>query len=114
MLGIAQRTVSDWCAADPILAFKDSKGDYWVRIEEISKKPGFDLISALTLTTARWVKAVDLARVAGHSRRTMCYWCAHRPRFAKRIGRNWYVDLEAIGVPDDLIEEILRRHGQEA
>lgn len=106
-LGIARRTVAGWCAADPKLAFKRN-GVYYIRVSELARRPGFDLVSALTLTNSRWIKAISLAAVARRPRRTIANWCANRPRFAKRVGRVWYVDLEALGATDEQVETLRR------
>ncbi len=107
MLGLSRRTVSGWCANDPKLAYKKN-GVYVIRLSELAKRPGFDIISALTLETAKWIKAVDLAAISNQSRRTISYWAKNRPRFAKRVGRVWYIDLETLGASDDHVE-VLRQ-----
>lgn len=101
-LGISRRTVSGWCKSDPRLAYKRN-GIYYIRVSELAKRPGFDLISALTLTSSKWIKAIDLAAVAGRPRRTLAHWCVRKQAFAKRVGRVWYVDLEALGCTDDQV-----------
>lgn len=110
-LGISPRTMSELCRKDPALAFK-RKGDWYVRIEELAKRPGFDLVQALMLTSARWIKSTDLARLTGWSRRTVVRWCATRRNYAKRIGRTWYVDLSQVDAPEEKIEAWLRQSEQ--
>lgn len=103
LLGISKRTVRGWCQADPKLALKKD-GIYWIRLVELAKRPGFDVISAFTIPSARWMKAVHLASILNCPRRTVSGWCSNRRRFAKRIGRTWYVDLESLGATDEQIE----------
>lgn len=81
------------CAKDPTLAIKRD-GVYYIALEKIADRPGFDLVAALMLPTSKWVKAVDVARKAGISRKTVSNWCRTRQRFAKRLGRIWYIDME--------------------
>ncbi len=107
-LGISRRTVSAWCKNDAALAYKNAKGVYYIRVSELAKRPGFDLISALTIESSKWIKAVDLACISGRSRRTISYWCLTRPRFAKRIKRCWYLDLEAMGATEEQVETLKR------
>lgn len=104
-LGIPRRTIAGWCQAQPELAFKRN-GIYYIRVSELAKKPGFDMISALMLGSAKWIRATDLALVSGRSRRTISYWCATRSRFAKRIGRSWFIDLEALGATEEQVETL--------
>ncbi len=106
ILKIPRRTICSWCKADPALAYKDRDGVYHIRIAVLAKRPGFDLIAALTLESSRWIKAVDLATLAGAPRRTISYWCANRPRFARRIGKVWYIDLEAVGATEEQVEAL--------
>jgi len=93
-LGVNRRTMSRICKATPDFASLHN-GDYYIDLEELAKRPGFDLITALMLPTRKWRKAIDLAREAGIPRETMAYWCRYRPRFAIRLGRVWYIDVEA-------------------
>lgn len=104
-LGISRRTVSDWCRRDPSLAFRREGRDYYIRVEQLAKRPGMDIISALLLENdGKWMKAVDLARLAGVPRRTVAHWCATRPWFARRIGRNWYLSREVLGATPEQAE----------
>lgn len=97
-LGISRRTVYDWCRRDPNLAYRKNGRDYYIRIEELAKRPGMDIVTALLLEKdGEWIKAVDLAKLAGVPRRTVANWCATRPWFARRIGRNWYLSREVLG-----------------
>lgn len=103
-LGISRFTMRDLCRRDPKLAFKQGR-DYYIRLEELAKRPGFDLVQALLLPHSdKWIKAVDLARMAGVPRRTVAYWCKTRPWFAKRIGRTWYVSAEVLGTTQEEAE----------
>jgi hypothetical protein len=104
-LGISRRTMSGWCRADPALAYK-KEGVYWIRLERLAQKPGLDIVSVLTGTQNRWIKAIDLARWAGIPRETVAYWCRKRPRFAKRIGRLWYVSLDELGCTSEQAEAL--------
>jgi len=102
-LGISRRTMSDICKNDPGLAFKRNRA-YYIRLTELAKRPGFDIIDALLAPHGSWIKAVKLAKMAGIPRKTMSTWCRTRPNFAKRIWRIWYVDLEQIGANEDQIK----------
>ncbi len=95
--------MSGLCRKDPELAYKKN-GIYYIRLTVLSTRPGFDLISALMITTQTWVKAVDAAQLSGLPRRTLASWCLTRPRFANRIGRVWYVNVEALGADEDELE----------
>lgn len=92
-LGISTNTMRRMCAKDPSIAIK-RKGVYYICLENLATKPGFDLVGALLLPTKRWVKAIEVARKAGISRKTVSNWCRTRQRFACRIGRIWYIDIE--------------------
>jgi hypothetical protein len=98
-LGIPLRTMRDICKRDPALAVI-RHGAYYIRLDELAKRPGFDLVSAILLRTRRWVKAVDVARARGRSRRNVAFWCRTRQRYAFRLGKIWYVDLDALGEGD--------------
>lgn len=103
-LGMSRYTMRDICRNDPKLAFKRGR-DYWVRISELAKRPGMDIIEAiLAPNSGKWVKAVDLAKMAGLPRRTIAYWCKNRPHFARRIGRLWYLSTDVLGVTPDQAE----------
>lgn len=104
-LKISRRTVSDWCRRDPTLAFKKGR-DYYIRLERLAEKPGMDIVLAITATKQPWVKAIDLARWAEIPRRTVAYWCRTRPRFAKRIGRTWYISVEELGASPEQAETL--------
>ena len=104
--GISRYTIRDICRRDTKLAFKKKDGHYYVRLSELAKRPGFDLVGAILASHSNWIKAIDLARHAGIPRRTVANWCLSRPNFAKRIGRVYYVDLEALGASEDQIQII--------
>lgn len=109
-LGIAPRTMRKICKKDPALAVMN-RGAYYIRLEALARLPGFDLVTAFLLPTQRWIKAVDLARSSGVPRRTIAQWCHDRPRFATRIGRVWYVDLEGLGANNEQIAGLLSDNG---
>lgn len=113
-LGIPRRTMTNICRNTPDLAYKDRKGQWVVRVSELAKRPGFDLIQALMVTTTRWIPAAALARILGIPPRTMTHHCANRTYNAKRIGRNWYVDLSQMDAPEELIAEWLGQYRQTA
>lgn len=103
-LGMSRFTIRDICRNDSKLAFKKGR-DYWIRISELAKRPGMDIIEAvLTPNSGKWVKAVDLAKMANLPRRTVAYWCATRPHFARRIGRLWYLSTDVLGVTPEQAE----------
>ncbi len=102
ILQISRRTIALWYRTDPELVVRKGR-DYYVKLDQLALKPGFDLISALTIDKARWIKAVDFAAAAGCSRKSMANWCKDRSRFAKRIGRIWYIDLAEMGLSEDEI-----------
>lgn len=105
-LGIPRRTMTKWCQDDPSLAFKD--GRVWmIRLDALAGRPGIDLVTAYTLPTARWIKATALAERAGISRKTVGNWCRDRPGFAKRIGADWYLDLDQLGADEEQIAKLL-------
>ncbi len=104
-LGLARQTIWDICENDSRLAFKRN-GSYYIRISELAKKPGFDLVGAILSPHGKWIKAVELAKKYGVPRRTMSNWCLTRPNFAKRIGRIWYVDLELLGATESQVDEL--------
>lgn len=114
-LGIPRRTLNDWVKDDPALAVWVPRkvcargfysGEYWIRLDRLAGRPGIDSIDALLLGEARWMKAVDLAALSGISRRTLSYWCRTRAGFGRRIGRNWYVDLEQFGAQSADVESL--------
>ncbi len=104
-LGISRFTMACICRRDTKLAFKRN-GIYYIRITELAKLPGFNLIDALLVPHGNWVKAIDLARLSGISRRTMTSWCKTRHNFAKRIARVWYVDLDQLDATESQIETL--------
>lgn len=99
------------CKQDPLLAFKKS-GVYYIRLTELAKREGFNLVSALMIRHVKWIKATHLARISGVPHRTMMSWCKSRPNFAKRISNTWYVDLELLGADDDQIAQLLGQFRQ--
>jgi hypothetical protein len=104
-LGIPIRTMSYMCKTDPEIAIKRD-GVYYVKLDKLAERPGFDLITAMLLPTQRWVRAIDVAKFAHRSRKTMNNWCRSRPRFAMRIGRIWYINLEELGASEEQIETL--------
>lgn len=111
-LGIPRYTMRDICQRDSNLAFKRN-GIYYIRLAELAKRPGFDLVGALLAPHSKWIKAVVLARISGIPERTMRSWCATRPNFAKRLGSMWYVDLALLGANDDQIATLLGEIGKQ-
>lgn len=97
--------MKSWYRTKPWLFTKKS-GTYYIKLDLLAKCPGIDLIDAFCLPGRRWFKAVDLAAAAGISRKTVGNWCRDRPRFAKRIGRIWYVDMESLGATEDQIDAL--------
>jgi hypothetical protein len=106
-LGVPTRTVRRWCATHPGFAVRRN-GQYFIKIATLRRVQGVDPLLILTAESHNWVKAVDLARVAGVSRQTMARWCKTRPWFAHRVGRNWYVSMEMLGVHPDNVD-LLRK-----
>ena len=102
---MSRRTMAWICKNDPLLAFKKN-GVYFIRVTELAKKPGFDLIGAMLSPHCKWIKARELARLSGIPIRTMGAWCKTRPNFAKRISNTWYVDLEQLGATDLQIRKL--------
>lgn len=102
LLGISRRTVAKWYQTDPALVVRKGR-DYYVKLDQLALKPGFDLVAALTIESACWIKAVDFAAAANHPRKSVANWCKGRSRFAKRIGRIWYVDLAEMDLTEEQI-----------
>lgn len=115
-LGIPRETFQKWIEKDPSLAVLRDGGKggptWWFKLDKLAEKAGLDLVDAYMLVQARWVKAVDLALLTGTSRRTIAYWCKTRQRFGIRLGRNWYVDVDQLGWPDDQVEQIIEKAKQ--
>lgn len=113
-LGIPRRTFNSWVEKDPHLAVyrenhsgrENGGGSYWVKIDRLVDKYGLDPVVAHTLETSRWMKATTFAGISGVPRRTIAYWCRTRPNLGRRIGRHWYIDLEALGATDEQIEAL--------
>lgn len=110
-LRISRRTVAGWCAADPKLAIRKGRS-YYIKVEQLARRPGLDLVSVLTLGNSDWVRAVHLAKVSRISRKTICNWIQKKPRFAKRIGRIWYIDLAEWELGDEA-RALLRKRLEE-
>lgn len=112
-LGIPIRTFQKWAEEDPELTIliKGGRGgrSHWVKLDRLVGRQGISLTEAYLLGSSRWMKAVDLAARAGISRKTVANWCRHRPGFAKRIGRIYYVDLEQFGASPDDVESLFQR-----
>lgn len=110
-LGIPRETFQRWIELDPSLAVWREGGigggSWWFKLDKLAEKAGLSLVDAYMLVEARWVKAVDLAAFTGTSRRTLAWWCKNRPRFGIRLGRNWYVDIDQMGWPEDQIDKVL-------
>lgn len=106
-LGISRFTIRDLCRRDTALAFKKGR-DYYIRLDVLATRPGFDAVSVLLLTKKRWIKAVDLAHMAQCPRRTVAYWCKRRPHLAHRIGRIWYVCIDDLGATPDQMETLMK------
>ena len=115
-LGIPRRTVNSWVQRDRSLAkwvtYKGKSargiytGEYWLRLDQLAKKPGFDEVTAFLLPGTRWIKAVDLARLARIPRITVAVWCRKRPGFAKRLGRIWYVDARNFDLTPEQLQKL--------
>lgn len=109
-LGIPDRTMRQWCLTDPKLAIFISGGigggSWWVKLERLAERSNISILDAYTLSTQRWKKATELAKLSGISRKTIANWCRNRPGFAKRIGRVYYVDLEQMGANRDEIDAL--------
>ncbi len=106
-LGMSRYTMQDICQRDKKLAFKRN-GVYYIRISELAKRPGYDLVRALMVTSSRCIKATTLAKISGISRRTVVGWCLSRPNFACRIGKTWYVDLDGLNASEEQIDAIIK------
>lgn len=113
-LGIPARTFRKWVEEDPELAVLRSSGGrptFWIKLSRLADRYGLSQVEAYTLPGARWIRAAVLAKNLGISRFTMQNWCRNRPGFARRLGRNFYVDLDALGVSPEEAEECLRKLG---
>lgn len=67
-----------------------------------------DLITAFMLHhEQRWVPATAFARISKISRKTIANWCKDQRKFAKRLGRIWYIDLDQLGLTEEQIETII-------
>lgn len=108
-IGINRNTMKSWYRLHPDL-FVCRSGKYFIKLEALAGLPGIDLVEALLLSQARWIRAVDLAAALGLSRRTVAAWCKRQPRFAQRIGRIWYVNPEQFGGSEEEVAEIWRRY----
>lgn len=85
--------MANWCKTDPALAFK-KKGIYYIKLHELAKRPGLDLEAVRKLGESRWVRAVDAAKQYGIPERTLRHQCNQTPGLARRIGKNWYLNLD--------------------
>lgn len=92
--------MSSWCEKDPDLAFKKGR-EWWIRLDMLAGRPGITLIDAYMLGSSRWILATKIARMSGIPTKTVNNWCRSRPGFAKRIGTDWYIDLEQMGATQD-------------
>jgi hypothetical protein len=114
-LDIPTRTFRKWVAEDPALAVLRSSGGhrptFWIKLDRLAERYGLTQVDAYTLPGARWIRASRLATRLGISRFTMQNWCRDRPGFARRLGRNFYVDLDALGVSQERAEECLQKLG---
>lgn len=114
-LGIPRTTFNDWIKRDPKLAVKKPgrpRGVWWVKLDRLAGRHGIDLIEALMLgESGRWIKAVDIAKTIGWSRKRIQLWCRNNPKFAKRLGKIYYIDLETWGVSQEDIIKIQCRLG---
>lgn len=114
-LGIPRRTVTDWCIRDPTLGVYikggAGGGSWWIKVEKLIGRHGIGPVDAYMLGSSHWMKAVDLAKLAGWKRRRVAKWCRDRPSFAKRIGRIYYIDLEALGMDTDTAITLLGNLG---
>lgn len=112
-LDIPRKTFNDWIAAEPELAVRKAgpRGVpcWWVRLDRLAQMHGMSLIDAYLLPGSRWMRASRLAAELGISRKTMNNWCRARPGFARRIGRNYYVDLDHIGVSSSQVDALAER-----
>lgn len=110
-LGVPRRTFIDWIKRDPSIATwipgGRGGGAYWVRLDKLAGRHGIGQIDAHLLPLSKWIRASELARLAGVSRWTVQAWCRKRPGFAKRIGRNYWVDLSNFGASDEQIAQVL-------
>ncbi len=95
--------MSKICKSNPGFAEIGSHGDYYIQLDKLADSLGIDLVTAFMLPTQRWTKAVVLAKRAGISRRTVSSWCRNRARFAIRIGKLWYVNLNEWEAPSGLL-----------
>lgn len=73
------------------------------------RKTGLPLHVVYNLHTRWLIKAVELARVSGISRKTVCNWCENNRGFGIRLGRVWYVDLEAAGWSWERARDLFRK-----
>lgn len=112
-LGIPRRTIQLWVERDPELSVlkKNESGNlsHWIVLDRFVGRHGITLIDAYTLGFSPWVKAVDVAKMAGISRKTVANWCRDRPGFAKRLGRIYYIDLSQFGATSDQVVEVIKR-----
>lgn len=110
-LGIPVATIQKWVERDPALSILKHGGpggrSHWIKLDRLANKHGMTLIDAYMLGSTRWIKAVVLAEQAGISRKTMANWCRDRPGFAKRLGRIYYIDLEAFGADPEAVKQFI-------
>lgn len=115
-LGIPRRTFQDWVKKDPSLAvlLPGPRGSmaYYIRIDRLAGRHGIGPIDAYLLPRARWIRATELAQLAGKSRWTVQDWCRKRPGLGKRIGRNYWVDLDQLGASEEEIQALLGGLGE--
>lgn len=109
-LGVSRFTVRDWCRKQPDMVVKKGRDNY-IKLEILMGKPDVDEVELLLLlnddnAARRYIKLVELARIARLPRRTLAYWCMHRPGFGFRCGRNWFVNLQAIGMTEEQIDDL--------
>ncbi len=103
-LGISRRTLSDWCLRDPSIAVRRGGKGFWIKLDKLAGKPGIDLVEAHLIGEQRWIKAVELAEMAGIPRRTIGTWCRRNANFARRLGRIWYVNLSRLDITTEELE----------
>jgi hypothetical protein len=112
-LGIPVSTIQKWVERDPELSVYKAGGpgggSHWIKLDRLASRHGMSLVEAYMLGSSRWIKAVLLAEQAKIPRKTMANWCRNRPGFAKRLGRIYYIDLEAFGADPEAVKAFLQR-----
>ena len=107
-LGLSRYTMRDICRRDTKLSFKKGRV-YYIKIEELAKRPGFSLVDAILASSGRWVKAIELARAGNIPERTIRSWCAEHPHLAVQLASMWLINLDNLGASEEQIADLVGR-----